>query len=198
MGKHKLVLNILKDNMLFVALVILLIFVLLFKVLPNSSRIFAAFGNMKEKESAYRALKQEYDMLKQQRDELNRSKKVVKDGKTIFEAPGMQNSPEASFAPLSELVLSVAQQSGIRIRAIDYNYSPANDIIYKAQLPGYNVCELAIVAVGTYTEFQTFFKTMMKESYLTSIAEIEMTPWEKDKKILITNFKLRLYAKTID
>ena len=36
----------------------------------------------------------------------------------------------------------------------------------------------------------------MKDPNLSYLAEIEMQPWEKDKKILVANVKVRLYTKT--
>ena len=126
----------------------------------------------------------------------NRAKTPVVDGKKIYELEGTQFSPEASFAPLFETVLTIAQSSGVRIRSINYNYSPESDPIFAARLPEYNVCELSIVSVGTYSQLQNFFKGLMKDTNLNYLAEVEMQPWDKDRTILIANVKVRLYTKT--
>ena len=193
----KIILNILKENAVYV-LPIILVFVLFINfVIPQFSKTIGAVKSMNSNKSQFTQVQEQYNALKMQQDAQNRQKKVVKDGKIIFEAPDMQFSSDASFAPLFELVLTIAQQSGIRIRAIDYNYTPEDDIIFAAKLEGYNTCELNMVAVGSYSEFQTFFKTVMKEKYVTNLAEIELNPWEKDKKVLIDKIKLRLYTRTL-
>ncbi len=193
----KIILNILKENAVYV-LPIILVFVLFINfVIPQFSKTIGAVKSMNSNKSQFTQVQERYNALKMQQDAQNRQKKVVKDGKIIFEAPDMQFSSDASFAPLFELVLTIAQQSGIRIRAIDYNYTPEDDIIFAAKLEGYNTCELNMVAVGSYSEFQTFFKTVMKEKYVTNLAEIELNPWEKDKKVLIAKIKLRLYTRTL-
>lgn len=193
----KIILNILKENAVYV-LPIILVFVLFINfVIPQFSKTIGAVKSMNSNKSQFTQVQERYNALKMQQDAQNRQKKVVKDGKIIFEAPDMQFSSDASFAPLFELVLTIAQQSGIRIRAIDYNYTPEDDIIFAAKLEGYNTCELNMVAVGSYSEFQTFFKTIMKEKYVTNLAEIELNPWEKDKKVLIAKIKLRLYTRTL-
>lgn len=193
----KIILNILKENAVYV-LPIILVFVLFINfVIPQFSKTIGAVKSMNSNKSQFTQIQEQYNALKMQQDAQNRQKKVVKDGKIIFEAPDMQFSSDASFAPLFELVLTIAQQSGIRIRAIDYNYTPEDDIIFAAKLEGYNTCELNMVAVGSYSEFQTFFKTVMKEKYVTNLAEIELNPWEKDKKVLIAKIKLRLYTRTL-
>ncbi len=116
--------------------------------------------------------------------------------KVVYQSQGLQFGAEASFASLFETVIDTARSSGIRIRSINHTYSPPADPIVAGQLPGYNVCELDIVAVGTYAEFQTFYKNVLREYYLTYFAEIEVKPWENDQSVLITTMKLRLYTKT--
>lgn len=197
MDKTKIILNILKENIVYVLPVLITFLVLFNFVIPQFNKSLKAIGRMNNAKSQYEQVKEQYDALKAQQELQNRQKKVVKDGKVVFDAPDMKFSPDASFAPLFELVLTIAQQSGIRIRAIDYDYAPQEDMIFAAKIDGYNVCELNMVAVGTYTEFQTFFKSIMKEQYLTNLAEVELTPWEKDKKVLIAKIKLRLYTRTI-
>ena len=116
--------------------------------------------------------------------------------KVIYQPQGLSFGSDASFAPLFEIVIDLAKNSGIRIRSIVYNYSPADDPIVVAKLDGYNVCELGITAVGSYGQFQNFFKGIVREHYLAYLAEAEMKPWENDKSVLITNLKIRLYTKT--
>lgn len=193
----KIIVNILKENAVYVVPIFLVIILFVNYVTPEFSKTFDAIKLLKSSKAQFEQNKQQYDMLKAQQDMQNRTKKVVKVGKIIFEAPDMQFSPDASFAPLFELILTIAEQSGIRIRAIDYDYAPAEDMIFAAKLEGYNACELNMVAVGSYSEFQVFLKTIMKEQYVTNLAEVELTPWDKDKKVLIAKIKLRLYTRTM-
>lgn len=193
----KIAINILKENATYAAPILLVVVLFVNFVIPQFTKSVDAIKLLKSNKAQYEQVVEQYNMLKMQQDAQNRQKKVVKDGKVIFEAPDMQFSPDASFAPLFELVLTIAQQSGIRIRAIDYNYSPQEDAIFAAKLEGYNTCELNMVIVGSYTEIQTFLKTIMKEQYVTNLAEVELNPWDKDKKVLIAKVKLRLYTRTL-
>ena len=70
-------------------------------------------------------------------------------------------------------------------------------MVFAAKIEGYNTCQLDMIIVGSYSEIQNFFKAVMKEQYVTNLAEVELTPWEKDKKVLIAKIKLRLYTRTI-
>ena len=197
MDKAKIVLNILKENVLYVILVLVLLIVFFSYVIPQCSKGFGNIKKLNTTKAQYQDVKQQFDALKMKQEQQNRKKKVVKDGKIVFDAPDMQFSPDASFAPLFELVLTLAQQNGVRIRSIDYNYSPADDVVSMAKIEGYNTCQLDMVLVGTYSEIQNFFRSVLKEQYVTNLAEVELSPWERDKKVLIAKIKLRLYTRTI-
>ena len=197
MDKAKIVLNILRENLIYVLPILLVVFLFTNFVIPECNKGIETVKRFNTTKTQYAEVKQQYDMLKAQQDQQNRSKRVVKDGKIIYDAPDMKFSPDASFAPLFELVLTLAQQSGIRIRAIDYNYAPAEDMVFAANIEGYDTRPRDMIIVGSYSEIQNFFKAVMKEQYVTNLAEVELTPWEKDKKVLIAKIKLRLYTRTI-
>lgn len=195
-NKLKIVSDIIKDNVLYCAMLVL-VFVLFFMfVTPKIQSGIDSVVQLKKQEKTLKQYQQQYETLKFQQQNKNRRAQATKDGKIIYEALDFEFSTDASFAPLFELVLDIAQKSGIRIRAIDYNYAPQEDLIFTAKLQGYNVCELNMLTVGTYQELQSFIKTIIKEQYLMNFAEIELTPWENDKKILIAKIKLRLYTRT--
>ena len=128
---------------------------------------------------------------------VKKKKKEAESGKVIYEVLGQQFSSEASFGIMFENILSNLSNSGVRIRKIDYNYKPNDDKILMTNLAGYNACELNFITVSTYAQLQNFFKNLTKEKYLTNITEIYLEPYDKDKTILIANFKVRLYTKTI-
>ena len=171
MDKAKIILNIVKENVLYVFLVLVVIFLFVSYVIPQCTKAIDNVKKLGTVKTQYEDVKQQYDALKLKQQQQNSQKKVVKDGKVVFDAPDMQFSPDASFAPLFELILTLAQQSGIRIRSIDYNYAPADDMIYSAKISGYNTCQLDMVMVGSYSEIQNFFKSVLKEQYLTNLGE---------------------------
>ena len=144
----------------------------------------------------------EYDSLVQQKAELEIKVKNQKeeeespDIKKIYTLEGMRFGNNASFAPLFDDMIAVAKGSGIRIRSVDYNYAPEEDPIFAAKAGGVNVCELTTTIVGTYSEIQTFLKTIISQKYLVNIAQVEIVSWQRDRSVLIANLKLRYYTKT--
>lgn len=159
------------------------------------------YNNRSEADSQKNTLTMKKDQLaqlvatKQKRE--TQLEKTSKSGKVIYEVSGEQFSAEASFGIMFENVLSNITNSGVRIRSISYNYQPENDAILFTNSPGYNACELSFVTVSNYTQLQSLFKNIAKEKYLSSINEVFIEPYDKDKTILISKFKIRLYTKTI-
>lgn len=144
---------------------------------------------------------QQLQAQKKQREEEEKrqaeNKNTSQSGKVIYEVLGQQFSPEASFGIMFENLLANIVNNGIKIRSIEYNYQPTEDKILLANAPGYNACELSFTTVGTYSQLQGFFKSIVKENYISNIYEIYIEPYERDKTILIAKFKVRLYTKTI-
>lgn len=134
---------------------------------------------------------------KARQEQIVERKKESKSGKVIYEVLGQQFSSEASFGIMFENILANIANSGVRIRSIDYNYTPMNDKVLQTNAAGYNACELSFTTVGNYSQLQNFFKSIAKENYLTNLYEVYIEPYDKDKTILIAKFKVRLYTKTV-
>lgn len=195
--------KLIKDKILFLILpfAVLIVIILLAFSGPEVTSIPNAISKVDElatKQNELETKKEKVEQLKKAKMSENvEKKKESKSGKVIYEVLGQQFSPEASFGIMFENLLANISNSGIRIRSIEYNYQPDDDKILITNLPNYNACELYFVTVGNYSQFQTFFKNIAKENYLSNIYEIYIEPYDKDKTILITKFKIRLYTKTI-
>ena len=192
--------KLLEENLIFLLIPFLVLVAGIWGVCTFSKQAFENFGIVEErkqdkitKENKLRMLEEKKARQEQQEE----NKKESKSGKVIYEVLGQQFSAEASFGIMFENILSNITGSGVRIRSIDYNYTPQNDKILQTNAPGYNACELSFTTVSNYSQLQNFFKNIAKESYLTNIYEVYIEPYDKDKSILIAKFKVRLYTKTV-
>lgn len=185
--------QLLKENLTWVLVIIAVLAGVYFTVIAAKQTFEVVKSNIELKKQE-EDLQQKLDALKAQVQE--QPSVEVAGGKKIFEAQDMSFSTEASFAPLFEVFVDHAKYSGVRIRSIEYNYAPTDDPVAMAAITGYNVCELKVVAVGNFLQFQNFFKSITKEENLMALPEIELKPWDSDKTVLISTFKLRMYTKT--
>ena len=191
-----------QDNILFILLPILALAVGVYFSYTNITLGLEAHSTLQEKKAEKQTKQSKLSQLleaKRRQEEAEKSevKKESKSGKVIYEVLGQQFSPEASFGIMFENILSNIATSGVRIRSISYNYTPQTDKVLQTNAPGYNACELSFTTISNYSQLQRFFKSLAKESYLTNIYEVYIEPYDKDKTILITKFKIRLYTKTM-
>lgn len=190
--------KLIQENIIFIFLVVAVVFGGIYFVYQNATLAIDSWKQAISKKDELKEKQTRLDQIKAEKaSKKNVKQKSTKSGKVIYEVLGQQFSAEASFGIMFENILANITNSGLRIRSIDYNYSPTDDKVLSANAPGYNACELSFVAVGNYSQLQTFFKSIAKENYLSGINEIYLEPFDGDKSILIAKFKVRLYTKTV-
>lgn len=118
------------------------------------------------------------------------------------------NTPKAVFKPIEQgidtesvianefaEILTLIRGNAIKTRSIKYEYDPKDDNFVKNVPDKYHVAKLDIEMIGTYKDFEGFLKELYKHEHFLDMASMEIVPYEKDKKILIIKFQLKLYAQ---
>lgn len=187
--------NFLKEQLILLIIMVLILSGLIFGTVVGVMTFVSSSGDVNDKSQQVAELQEKKTGLEAQLAKLSKEEESD-DIKHIFELKGATFGVEASFAPLFDNMIKIAKASGIKIRSVDYNYAPEADPVFSAKIPNVNVCELNTTIVGTYSEIQTFLKTLLFEDYLVNIAKMEIVSWRRDKSILIANLQLRYYTKT--
>ncbi len=189
--------KLIKENILYIVILIMVLFGGIYATYHFGSMTVDTFSQMSAKQAEMQTKMQKLEQIKAKRVSGQKKKSTAQSGKIIYAVPQAQFSPAASFGIMFENVISNITNSGLKVRSIDYNYSPQDDKVLTTQVEGYNACELTFTTVGSYTQLQTFFKNIAKEKYLSSLYEVYIEPYDKDKSILIAKFKIRLYTKSV-
>ena len=92
-------------------------------------------------------------------------------------------------------ILALIRGNSIKTRSIKYQYDPKDDNFVKNVPDKYHVAKLDIEMIGTYKDFEGFLKELYKHEHFLDMASVEIIPYEKDRKILIIKFQLKLYAQ---
>lgn len=187
--------SLIKDQIVFLLLPIIVLAVLIGGSGYMMFNAYTAFDDNNKKQEQVQSLTDEKTSLEAKLIE-QQNTPVDPNAKKIYTLEGTQFGADASFAPLFEHMINVAKLSGIRIKSVDYNFSPSDDPIFQLKNPGQNVCELSTVVVGNYPSLQAFLKTILSEDYLVNLVQVELVPWKRDKSILIAYLKLRFYTQT--
>ena len=73
-------------------------------------------------------------------------------------------------------------------------YNPPEDEFIKSAADKFNVCSLNMQIIADYSDLESFLKELYKYPYLININKIELTPYPKNKKILMSILQLKLYS----
>ena len=99
------------------------------------------------------------------------------------------------FFTLYNDVIEMIHANSIKIKSIDYNYNPKGDKFVQSG-KDYFVCDVNVELVSNYTNLGKLIQELYQYPYYIKINELNVKPYSKDKKILISDLSLRLYAHT--
>lgn len=136
---------------------------------------------------------------KEQVSNLEKAKNLLIDKqnklKPIFEQKGSPEDSIASFGGMFEDIVDYIKINNLMLRSIEYSINPIDDLLY-AQFPLlYNVCRVNLMAVGTYSQFEAFLNDIYVYPYFIDISQVEISPYQSDKKYLLANISITLYSK---
>jgi hypothetical protein len=79
---------------------------------------------------------------------------------------------------------------------LHYIYNPKDDSFVTAGNGAYFVSDVKMELVSNYISLGKLIQDIYQYPYYIKICNVEIKPYAKDKKILLTNMTLRLYAHT--
>ena len=93
-------------------------------------------------------------------------------------------------------VIEMLHANSVKIKNISYKYNPEGDPFVGAGADKYFVCDVTMEVVSNYVNLGKFIEDVYKYPYYIRINKVNVKPYLRDKKILITDLGLRLYAHT--
>ena len=102
---------------------------------------------------------------------------------------------EAVIAGEFTEILQLVRANQIKVRSIKYEYEPSDDAFVAQAGSQYNVARLNMEMVGNYSNYDNFLKEMFKHEHFLDIQSAQIDQYKKNKRVLLINFKVKLYAK---
>jgi len=99
------------------------------------------------------------------------------------------------FTLYSDLV-EMVRANTIKIKSIDYEYNPEKDIFVQQKSSSYFVCDVNMEVISNYVNLGKLIQDIYQYPYYIKINSIDVIPYPKDKKILLSKISVRLYAHT--
>ncbi len=120
---------------------------------------------------------------------------VITSQKKIYTPIEDKLGNDTLFFTLYNDVVEMVHSNTIKIKSIDYQYNPEGDLFVE-QGAAYFVCDVNMEVVSNYTNLGKLIQDIYQYPYYIKINQIEVYPYPKDKRILLSKISLRLYAHT--
>lgn len=141
-------------------------------------------------------LKRQVEELKMKKESYEKAEKVKT--KPVFKSDLATNDQMSSFGVMFEDVIQSAKYNGLKLRSIEYNLTPPNDIVAKELSTDYNVCAIQMQLIGSYSQLRSYFQDIYNYPYLINLDKISVTPFVGNKKVLIADVTVNIYSEKND
>ncbi len=115
--------------------------------------------------------------------------------KKIYSPVESDLEEDSLFFAMYNDVIEMLHANSIKIKAIDYEYNPSNDAFVRSG-KDYFVCDVNVEMVSNYTNLGKLVQEIYQYPYYIKINKLDVKPYAKDKKILLSSMSIRLYART--
>lgn len=103
---------------------------------------------------------------------------------------------DSLFFTLYTDIIEMVHTSSVKMKGIKYNINPENDEFVKYGKGIYFVCDVDMELVSNYKDLGKLIENIYSYPYYIKISNLEVKPYQRDKKILLSKLSIRLYAHT--
>ena len=121
---------------------------------------------------------------------------ITESSKKIYSPIESDLGNDTLFFTLYNDLIEMLHANSVKIKSIDYAYNPQEDEFVKFGKDVYFVCDVKMELVSNYVNLGKFIEDIYQYPYYIKINDVEIKPYPKDKKILLADISLRLYAHT--
>ena len=178
----------------FLAAVGLLIFIVYSLFSPKIEEMKSLESSVNSKQSQLETLEKKLSIVKQKVKKIKDS--IFTSQKKIYSPVESDLGSDTLFFTLYNDVIEMVHSNTIKIKRIDYQYNPDCDPFVSFCKGIYFVCDVDMELISNYVNLGKLIQDIYQYPYYIKINSLEVKPYEKDKKILISNLSLRLYAHT--
>ena len=161
---------------------------------PRLNTIKSQESTIEQKEGELSKKKNELEIVKKKIKQIKDS--ITTSQKKIYSPIESDLGNDTLFFTLYSDVIEMVHSNSVKIKSIDYVYNPESDKFVEFGKDIYFVCDVNMELVSNYVNLGKLIQDLYQYPYYIKINEIDIKPYDKDKKILLTSLSLRLYAHT--
>ena len=193
MDKFNIYLKKFKIAIGILAAVLIISIIIIAKLVP----VFQNISNIQKEHSATSkslvdAERRLAELKKSQQEEMKEERSY---SKAFFRPISGGFDTESAVSEEFGEILQIMRENKIKARTFKYDYDPQDDNFVKNMGNKFHVCRISADLIASYSQFENFLKDLFKHEHFLEISKIEIVPYQKNKRILLVNLQIKLYAQ---
>lgn len=180
--------------MIFVAVIVLLTTAAYKFVMPSFLKISDLSSDLQKKESLYEKKKKELQIVNDKIKRIQNS--ISASQKKIYSPLETDLGSDSLFFTLYNDLIEMVHSNSVKIKSIKYEYNPESDPFVSFGKHIYFVCDVEMELVSNYVNLGKLIQDIYQYPYYIKINNLSVIPYSKDKRVLLSVLKLRMYAHT--
>ena len=179
---------------LFSLTVLLALVGMYFLISPQIDSLMSKEETLEKKQAKLASMNNEKNIVDGKLKKLQTS--LATSQKKVFSPVESDLGDDTLFFTMYKDLLDMIRSNAVKIKSIDTTYNPKDDIFVLSGNGEYFVCDVKMELVANYVNLGKVIEDLYQYPYYLKMVDLNVQPHMKDKKVLLANLTLRLYAHT--
>ena len=179
-----------KESLMYLAGIIVVAVFLFQKIQPEFTRTIDLYKQVGQQKDVAAGISKQLSVAK---EKVERKKKM----RLLDDMTKKVYSPldaDSAFSVLLDDIIEISRKNHIKTHSIQSTLNPSEDVFVKGDKEHFSAYQLDMKIVSDYSDFEGFIRDLYAYNYLININNIEIYPYQKNKRILLINLTLTLYS----
>lgn len=162
--------------------------------------IVPEFKKISENQSKYKEMTKKLNDSEKELKDLKETldKEKIEDEQAIkafFKPVNLSTDNDSAISEEFAEILQLLRENKIKTRTLKFVPDPPDDNFVKHVGNKYYVSKVTADIIATYSELENFLRDLYKHEHFLEISQIEIKPYDKNKRILLVNLQIKLYSQ---
>lgn len=184
-----------KESLMYLAGIIVVAVFLFQKIQPEFTRTIDLYKQVGQQKDVAAGISKQLSVAKE-KVERKKKMRLLDDmtKKVYLPAEGVSLDADSAFSVLLDDIIEISRKNHIKTHSIQSTLNPSEDVFVKGDKEHFSAYQLDMKIVSDYSDFEGFIRDLYAYNYLININNIEIYPYQKNKRILLINLTLTLYS----
>lgn len=184
-----------KESLMYLAGIIVVAVFLFQKIQPEFTRTIDLYKQVGQQKDVAAGISKQLSIAKEKVERKKKMRLLDDMTKKVYSpAEGVSLDADSAFSVLLDDIIEISRKNHIKTHSIQSTLNPSEDVFVKGDKEHFSAYQLDMKIVSDYSDFEGFIRDLYAYNYLININNIEIYPYQKNKRILLINLTLTLYS----